>query len=133
MIASFLSTLVRVFRRWPMDVISGVDLNKPSLFVFDPRDEIISFPASLFIGLTNKHFSQDIATRKIEEEIRSCYPSFIQIILQNMRENGFDMSSITSCSEKKENESVVYQVWFELTIHNRFFILFFRWRFLEFP
>ena len=62
-----------------MEVAEKVDINKPSLVLYDPCDEIVVFPASLIFGLTCRFYQQDPKTKKLEtllrEEYRECIKS----------------------------------------------------------
>lgn len=93
-IASFLAKLVRWLRRWPMNVVERVDLTKPALIVFDPQDEIIHFPASLFIGLTNKLYYPDPSTQSIENRIRKEYPALLNSILTSLEYEQVDLLTV---------------------------------------
>ena len=72
-IAPFLVKLFKLFRRWDMNVLENVSFSKPSLFIFDPSDEIINFPASLFLGITHQYYSQNMMTFDLENAIRTNY------------------------------------------------------------
>ncbi|KAK8789579.1 hypothetical protein WA171_001671 [Blastocystis sp. BT1] len=72
--------LVRVCRRWPMKVADKIDVSIPSLLLFDPRDEIVVFPASLLFGLTCRYYKQDPATIKLENALREEYKECVKSI-----------------------------------------------------
>ncbi|KAK8814043.1 hypothetical protein WA538_000395, partial [Blastocystis sp. DL] len=57
--------LARVCRRWRMEVAATVDLKRPALLLFDPRDEMVVFPASLLATLTKRFYraEEDAALR----------------------------------------------------------------------
>ena len=80
MTARPLPFLVRVCRRWPMKVADKIDVSIPSLLLFDPRDEIVVFPASLLFGLTCRYYKQDPATIKLENALREEYKECVKSI-----------------------------------------------------
>lgn len=69
-----------------MNVIANVNMNKPTVIVFDPRDEIVHFPASLFMGLTNQLCPQDSFV--VEEHIHSQYKTFLVAVKDILMEEG---------------------------------------------
>lgn len=75
-----------------MDVIGNVNMNKPTVVVFDPRDEIVHFPASLFMGLTHQLYSQD--SFDDEEYIHSQYKAFLEAIKEILIEEGMTLTQL---------------------------------------
>ena len=65
-IASIIAVLVKMCRRWPMKIAPIFDIHRNSLILFDPEDEIVSFPASLITGLTSRYCRPDSDVNEIE-------------------------------------------------------------------
>ena len=63
-----------------MKVADKIDVSIPSLLLFDPRDEIVVFPASLLFGLTCRYYKQDPATIKLENALREEYKECVKSI-----------------------------------------------------
>ena len=75
-----LPLLVKLCRRWSMNIVDKVDISVRSLVLFDPRDEIVVFPASLLFGLTCRYYKQDHATITLENALREEYQKCVKSI-----------------------------------------------------
>ena len=87
-----------------MDVVSTVNIYQPALLVVDPHDEIVHFPASLFIGLTCKYYKDSLQTKKQEEWLLENYDGFLQNMNELIQEAGMDwmlMKSIHDCVRRR--------------------------------
>ena len=83
-----------------MPVSPYVLLNHPSLLIFDPRDEIIKFPASLISGLTRSlykhhHDSTDLL-RQQEQTVRQAYRGFMKAITSVIQQEIHNLNSSSS-------------------------------------
>ena len=65
-LASAIAVLVRLCRRWPMEIAPIFDTKRNSLILFDPEDEIVNFSASLIAGLTRRFCKPDSDVNHIE-------------------------------------------------------------------
>ena len=87
-----LPQLVQLCLKWPMPVYPSVQLHRPTLLIFDPRDEIIHFPASLISGLThhlmNEYKQSDLyfTMQSSITRLRTTYRSFIELVVILMNE-----------------------------------------------
>lgn len=69
-----------------MDVVSTVNIHQPAVLVVDPHDEIVRFPASLFMGLTHKYYIETSETKRqvkwLLENYQSCLQCMNELMVQ---------------------------------------------------
>lgn len=89
-----------------MNVIGNVNMNKPTVVVFDPHDEIVHFPASLFMGLTHQLYPQD--SFDDEEYINSQYKAFLKAIKEILIEEGITLTQLIHKFTKRRIDPSAY-------------------------
>ena len=102
----FLAFLVRVCRRWPMSNISSFNLHRNSLIIFDPQDEIVSFPVSLIVGITWKYSKPDPDIDRIESIFVNGLKVAHELIAEMNKENGIREYESLSDEALLKNETL---------------------------
>ena len=89
-----------------MSNISSFNLHRNSLIIFDPQDEIVSFPVSLSVGITWKYSKPDPDIDRIESIFVNGLKVAHELIAEMNKENGIREYESLSDEALLKNETL---------------------------
>lgn len=89
-----------------MSNISSFNLHRNSLIIFDPQDEIVSFPVSLIVGITWKYSKPDSDIDRIESIFVNGLKVARELIAEMNKENGIREYESLSDDALLKNETL---------------------------